>query len=49
MSWKNLKKIVQLHDINYSIGVGNATDAMQLLLKADNIGSNDEIIFVLTQ
>ena len=39
------KKLSNYHDINYSIGGGNATDAMQLLLKADNIGSNDEIIF----
>lgn len=39
---KNLSKF---HGIKYSIGVGNATDAMQLLLIADGVGSGDEIIY----
>lgn len=39
------ESLSQFHGIKYSLGVGNATDAMQLLLIADEIGSNDEIIF----
>ena len=39
---QNLKKF---QGVNYSIGVGNATDAMQLLFIADGIGVNDEILF----
>jgi dTDP-4-amino-4,6-dideoxygalactose transaminase len=39
---KNLSKF---HGIDHCIGVNNATDAMQLLLVADNIGAGDEIIF----
>lgn len=31
--------------IKHAIGVGNATDAMQLLLKAGGIGIGDEVIF----
>lgn len=38
----NLSKF---HGTKYSLGVGNATDAMQLLLAADNISNGDEIIF----
>jgi dTDP-4-amino-4,6-dideoxygalactose transaminase len=37
---KNLSKF---HGIDHCIGVNNATDAMQLLLVADNIGVGDEI------
>ena len=33
------------HGIKYSLGVGNATDAMQLLLISDNIGPGNEILF----
>jgi len=33
------------HGCKYSLGVANATDAMLLLLLADNIGSGDEILF----
>lgn len=37
--------LAKYHGTRYSIGVANATDAMQMLLIADNIGPNDEIIF----
>jgi len=39
------KNLSEYHGIKYTIGVNNATDAMQLLLIADNIGPGDEIIF----
>ena len=32
-------------NIKYVLGVGNATDALEMLLKASGIGLNDEIIF----
>ena len=38
----NLSKF---HGIKYSVGVGNATDAMQLLLIAADIGASDEVLF----
>jgi dTDP-4-amino-4,6-dideoxygalactose transaminase len=38
-------KIAEYSGTRYAIGVGNATDAMQLLLKAGNVGSGDEVIF----
>jgi dTDP-4-amino-4,6-dideoxygalactose transaminase len=39
---ENLNKF---HGCKYSLGVGNATDAMQMLLIASNIGTGDEVIF----
>ena len=38
-------KIQKYTGIKHAIGVGNATDAMQLLLKAGGVGDGDEIIF----
>ena len=38
-------KIAEYTEIEYAVGVGNATDALQLLLKAGGIGSGDEVIF----
>jgi dTDP-4-amino-4,6-dideoxygalactose transaminase len=38
-------KIEQYTGIKHAIGVANATDAMQLLLKAGGIGAGDEVIF----
>ncbi len=38
-------KISKYTNIKHAIGVGNATDAMQLLLKAGGIGVGDEVIF----
>ena len=38
-------KIEEYTGIKHAIGVGNATDAMQLLLKAGGVGYGDEIIF----
>ena len=32
-------------NIKYVLGVGNATDALEMLLKASDVGLNDEIIF----
>ena len=38
-------KISDYVNIKYAIGVANATDAMQLLLKAGGVGIGDEVIF----
>ena len=38
-------ELATFSEANYSIGVGNATDAMQLLLVAEDIGANDEVLF----
>ena len=38
-------KIADYVNIKYAIGVANATDAMQLLLKAGGIGIGEEVIF----
>ena len=38
-------KLAKYTGIKYVLGVGNATDAMQLLLKAGGIGEGDEVIF----
>tara|TARA_Y100000591_G_C21855024_1_gene714834 strand:- start:500 stop:1603 length:1104 start_codon:yes stop_codon:yes gene_type:complete len=37
-------KISEYLNIRYAVGVGNATDALQLLLKAGGIGAGDEVI-----
>lgn len=39
------KNLAKFHGCNYALGVANATDAMELLLIADNVKYNDEIIF----
>ena len=39
---ENLNKF---HGCKYSLGVGNATDAMEMLLIASNISTGDEVIF----
>ena len=39
---ENLNKF---HGCKYSLGAGNATDAMEMLLIASNIGTGDEVIF----
>ena len=38
-------KIEKYTGIKHAIGVANATDAMQLLLKAGGVGAGDEVIF----
>jgi len=38
-------KLAKYTGIKYALGVANATDAMQLLLKAGGIGEGDEVIF----
>jgi len=38
-------KVAKYTGIKYAIGVANATDAMQLLLKAGGVGIGDEVIF----
>jgi len=38
-------KLVEYTGVGYALGVANATDAMQLLLKAGGIGIGDEVIF----
>jgi dTDP-4-amino-4,6-dideoxygalactose transaminase len=38
-------KIAKYTNIKHAIGVANATDAMQLLLKAGGVGAGDEVIF----
>jgi len=38
-------KLAKYTGVNYALGVANATDAMQLLLKAGGIGIGDEVIF----
>jgi dTDP-4-amino-4,6-dideoxygalactose transaminase len=38
-------KLVKYTGIKYVLGVANATDAMQLLLKAGGIGAGDEVLF----
>ena len=38
-------KLAKYTGIKYVLGVANATDAMQLLLKAGGIGEGDEVIF----
>ena len=39
------KKLAKYTGVKYALGVANATDAMQLLLKAGGIGNGDEVIF----
>ena len=39
------QKLTKYTGIKYALGVANATDAMQLLLKAGGIGDGDEVIF----
>ena len=39
------KKIADFTGSKYAIGVANATDALQLLLKAGGVGIDDEVIF----
>jgi dTDP-4-amino-4,6-dideoxygalactose transaminase len=38
-------KLAKYTGIKYALGVANATDAMQLLLKAGGIGTGDEVLF----
>ncbi|MEO1944507.1 MAG: DegT/DnrJ/EryC1/StrS family aminotransferase [Candidatus Thioglobus sp.] len=38
-------KLAKYTGIKYALGVANATDAMQLLLKAGGIGAGDEVLF----
>jgi dTDP-4-amino-4,6-dideoxygalactose transaminase len=38
-------RLVKYTGVKYALGVANATDAMQLLLKAGGIGKGDEVIF----
>ena len=38
-------KIEKYTGVKHAIGVANATDAMQLLLKAGGVGPGDEVIF----
>ena len=38
-------KLVEYTGVKYALGVANATDAMQLLLKAGGVGVGDEVIF----
>ena len=39
------ENLVKYTNVKYAVGVANATDAMQLLLKAGGISSGDEVIF----
>ncbi|CAB5495836.1 hypothetical protein [uncultured Gammaproteobacteria bacterium] len=39
------QRLSEYTGIKYVLGVVNATDAMQLLLKAEGIGVGDEVIF----
>jgi dTDP-4-amino-4,6-dideoxygalactose transaminase len=39
------QRLSEYTGIKYVLGVANATDAMQLLLKAGGIGAGDEVIF----
>lgn len=39
------KDLAHYTGAKYALGVGNATDALQLLLKAGGVGSGDEVIF----
>lgn len=38
------KKIAKYSNCNYAIGVGNATDALEMLLFASNVQKDDEVI-----
>jgi dTDP-4-amino-4,6-dideoxygalactose transaminase len=38
-------KLAKYTGVKYALGVANATDAMQLLLKAGGVGAGDEVIF----
>jgi dTDP-4-amino-4,6-dideoxygalactose transaminase len=38
-------RLCEYTGVKYALGVANATDAMQLLLKAGGIGVGDEVIF----
>ena len=38
-------RLVKYTGVKYALGIGNATDAMQLLLKAGGISEGDEVIF----
>ena len=39
------KEIALFCKCNYAIGIGNATDALEILLQASGIGEGDEVIF----
>jgi dTDP-4-amino-4,6-dideoxygalactose transaminase len=39
------QRLVEYTGVKYALGVANATDAMQLLLKAGGIGEGDEVLF----
>ncbi len=38
------KKIAEFSNCNYALGVGNATDALEMLLSVSEVGSGDEVI-----
>ncbi len=39
------KRLAEYTGANYALGVGNATDGLEMLLTASNIGPGDEVIF----